>query len=381
MKLTYVLNLRGLGSAVTVARAGRGRRTRSDTGTPWRPNSGRGLSAVHRGVRGQRWTPRVDSPASVEPHEFSPLRAGSLGALPPSMPSPAHETLVTLLRNSPVLLPLLLDTMGLPPLPAPMTPDDATLRVANPVEVRPDLLLVEKALTGHWALVEVQLGIDPDKQRRWLAATALLYDARGTMGDLLVITHEASVAAWAHSVAQTTGPGGTHLSLHPRVLLLTREAVDRLLAADRPEMAVMAAWAVHDQTGRPAQKVVRAAFEQISNAPDPELRATLVRAMLSMLDNTLLHVVREMMMLNRSQFPITPALREFFREMEPFFAALAKVEAKAEAVIAVLDARGLLLDDASRARILACTDTATLDRWITRAATAPTLAAVFAEDA
>ncbi len=288
------------------------------------------------------------------------------------MPSPAHETLVTLLRDSPALLNLLLDAMGLPLLPAPLVPDDATLRVANPVEVRPDLLLVESGLKGHWALVEVQLGVDPDKQRRWLAATALLFDARGAMGDLVVITHDASVAAWARTIAQATGPGGTHLSLRPRVLLLTRDAVDRLLAAGRPEMAVMAAWAVHDQKGCPAQKVVRAAFTHIASTSDPELRATLVSAMLSMLDTDLLNVLREMIMLSPSQFPFNPAGEALRQEFE--------VLGQARALLSVLQARGLVVDEASRTRIVGCTDSATLDRWIVRAVTAPTVAAVFAAD-
>ncbi len=309
------------------------------------------------------------------------------------MPSPAHETLVTLLRDSPALLNLLLDTMGLAPLPGPLVPDDATLRVANPVEVRPDLLLVEGGLTGHWVLVEVQLGVDPDKQWRWLAATALLYDARRTTGDLLVITHDASVADWARSIAHATGPGGTHLALRPRVLLLTRDAVDRLLAADRPELAVMAAWAVHDQKGRPAQKVVRAAFAQIfSPSTDPELRARLLRAMLSMLDDKLLNVLREMIMLTPNKFPISPADEALLQDLEARMAA-AEARAKAleaaravlrnqaEAVITVLQARGLVVDEASRARILSCTRFAPLDRWLVRAVTAPTVAAVFTEDA
>ena len=92
----------------------------------------------------------------------------------------------------------------------------ATLRVANPAEVRPDLLLVEGDARGAWVQVEVQQAIDRDKPRRWQAATALRFGARGTMGDLVVITQEAHVAAWARSVTQATGPSGTHLALHPR---------------------------------------------------------------------------------------------------------------------------------------------------------------------
>ncbi len=58
-----------------------------------------------------------------------------------------------------------------------------------------------------------------------------------------------------------------------------------------------------------------------------------------------------------------------------------KAEGKAEAVLAVLQARGLMVDETSRACILSCTDPATLDRWIARAVTAPSAAAVLsAED-
>lgn len=47
-------------------------------------------------------------------------------------------------------------------------------------------------------------------------------------------------------------------------------------------------------------------------------------------------------------------------------------EGKASAILAFLAARGLPVDDATRARIEGCDDPATLDRWIARAATAAT---------
>jgi Uma2 family endonuclease len=54
-----------------------------------------------------------------------------------------------------------------------------------------------------------------------------------------------------------------------------------------------------------------------------------------------------------------------------------KVEGKAEAVIAVLNARGLVPTDPQRARLLACRDLAELDRWLALAATASSLNDVF----
>ena len=49
---------------------------------------------------------------------------------------------------------------------------------------------------------------------------------------------------------------------------------------------------------------------------------------------------------------------------------------EARAILTLLDARGLAVSDTVRARILGCTDLATLDRWVRRAATARTAAAI-----
>ena len=51
--------------------------------------------------------------------------------------------------------------------------------------------------------------------------------------------------------------------------------------------------------------------------------------------------------------------------------AQGKAQGKAQAVLAVLTARGVPVSSEVRAHIEACKDEATLDRWITRAATAP----------
>ncbi|MCC6216079.1 MAG: Uma2 family endonuclease [Polyangiaceae bacterium] len=47
-----------------------------------------------------------------------------------------------------------------------------------------------------------------------------------------------------------------------------------------------------------------------------------------------------------------------------------KIEGRAESVLAVLDARGLSVDEQQRARVLACTDVSRLDRWLRAAVTA-----------
>jgi len=56
-----------------------------------------------------------------------------------------------------------------------------------------------------------------------------------------------------------------------------------------------------------------------------------------------------------------------------------KREGKAEAIIAFLAARGIVVSEEARQRILSCTEPETLDRWVIRAATAATAEDVVAE--
>jgi hypothetical protein len=58
--------------------------------------------------------------------------------------------------------------------------------------------------------------------------------------------------------------------------------------------------------------------------------------------------------------------------------AAGKAEAKVEAILTVLETRGIPIDDAARARITACADAATLGRWLARAVTAASVEEVIA---
>lgn len=87
--------------------------------------------------------------------------------------------------------------------------------------------------------------------------------------------------------------------------------------------------------------------------------------MISMLGDPLVAVLKEMWM-KPLVFPESPAARE--------------LRGEARALLAVLAARRLNVDENARARVQACTDASTLDRWVTRAVTAATLDDVFVAD-
>src|SRR5262249_37194973 len=73
------------------------------------------------------------------------------------------------------------------------------------------------------------------------------------------------------------------------------------------------------------------------------------------------------------EFMTTAAYRhesEFARRLGSRFKAEGKAEGEASALVAILDARRIQVPDDVRAELMACTDTAQLEAWIRRAATA-----------
>ncbi len=298
------------------------------------------------------------------------------------MPSVAHETLLLILRAHPEWLLELLDATGAGAGAAARTADlavvDGTLRVAPPVEVRADLLLA-RGERGPWLMVEVQLEIDEEKLRRWLLATAVLFDSRGTMGDLVVITPHAHVARWARAMAKPTGALGTRVAVSPRVVWLSTAVAETLLDETRPELAFFAAWAMQDRHGRAAKRIVREAVRLAGALPEA-LQAPQIRAILSVVSEKMLAWLKETAM-NPATMPESPWYRRYREELEARGEARGrsegKAEGKAEGLLAVFAARQIAVSDATRTRVIGCNDATQLDTWIRRAATASSVEDVF----
>ena len=254
------------------------------------------------------------------------------------------------------------------------------------VEVRGDLLFVTGD-RGPWFLVEVQLDKDDAKARRWPLMTALLLDERGTMGDLVVITAQRHVAQWAASVADASGPMGTRLILTPIVILLDGKEAERFLDPEQPELCFLAAWTMHDRRGVEAQRVIDRCFALVDTIADRDLQKSLVRAIYNVLSDTLAERYKELVM-GLQSMPESPAFKALREELEARGRAEGKAEGKAEgeirgksaALIAVLEARMITIDEGGRARIESTRDSAQLDRWLRRAVTAASITELFASD-
>jgi hypothetical protein len=254
-----------------------------------------------------------------------------------------------------------------------VTVADSALRRIEPVELRPDLVL-SRGEDGPWVLVEVQRDVDPVKQRKWLLAAAMLYDARSVMGDIVVLTSRASVAEWARTVAQDVGALGKRVGLVPVVVPLTGEVAERLLDEAHPELTFFAAFAMHERRGPAARQVVSRAL-QLSDLLPEALQQAQLRAIFSVLSEPMLAWLEEVAIQPDSELE-SDALRAWMQRIE----ARGDARGEAQALLTVLAARGIAVDDQTRELVLACTDTATLGRWIARAATASALSEVFGGD-
>ena len=295
------------------------------------------------------------------------------------MPNAPHQIIVTLLSEQPELLQLLSEKLLHRTLPAGLVAVDSALRTGQPEEVRPDLVLEGP---GGWALVEVQNQLDPEKVRRWLLAVIIEYSQRKTMGDLVIVTASAAVARWARQVAAgLDGPLGTALSLKPVVLELTLNDVEPLLDEAHPELAFFAAWAMKERHGKKAQAIVRRALELSQKLPAP-LQQPVQRAIYNVLGEKMLAMLQEAAM-DPDKIPEGPAMKLLRLEMEKKIEAggraadLAKgmVEGRAESVLTVLTARGLVPTEEQKARLLGWgwTDLERLERALRRAVTAGTV--------
>jgi hypothetical protein len=290
------------------------------------------------------------------------------------MPNAPHQIAVTLLSEQPHLLSLLSELVLGKRLPSDLALTDSTLRLGDPAEVRPDLVL-----TGGsgWVLGEVQGEPDDDKAWRWPLAMAIKTDQTRLPGDLVVLTFNRAVAAWAKRVGRHRGSLGTTFSVKPVVLLVDGAVVERLLDERHPELAFFAAWAMQERHGREARATVLRALELSQNLPEPR-QAPMRRAIYDVLSERMLAFLKEAAM-NVDQIPEGPAMRLF--RLEAFAEGEAKgkaegrvegeakgrVEGKAEALLAVLAARALPIRDDQRQLLLGCSDGVRLDGYLRRA--------------
>ncbi|CAN98586.1 MULTISPECIES: hypothetical protein [Sorangium] len=284
------------------------------------------------------------------------------------MPSVTHEALVELFKNRPTLAAEMLhDALGHPvPTFTEARVESSDLTEIVPSDRRADVVVVllvgEQQQPAMAIVVEVQLGVDPDKPYVWPVYVTQTRARHRCPTGLLVVTINAAMARWSARPIDTGHPGWT---LTPLVLGPQRVPVvtDAGQAKAAPEVAVLSAMA-HGQSD--AAEAIGVAFLAAAPGLDEERRAVYGDLVLSSL-NAAARRKLEAMMKSGYQFQSEFA-RSYVAKGRQEGRKEGILEAKAHDVLAILEARGLEVPAEVRERVLASTDLDELDRWIRRAA-------------
>jgi len=288
------------------------------------------------------------------------------------MPSLDHESLILLFRNQPELAAQLLRdalNLELPPYTeARLASSDLTEVV--PAEFRADAVVLfvnNQPVLG--VIVEVQLARVDQKLFAWPAYVSVLRSRHKCPVELLVLTHDRAVAAWAAKPILLDLAGES--VLRPRVLGPDAVPVvtDRDWAAREPELAVLSAMTHGKGDTEIAVAIALAASSAFGHLPaDQQL------LYLAFIESALGDAARKAFEMHPEAEEI---VEKFINERQQRSFEKGRATEKAAAVLDVLDARGVAVTPEQRERILACTDLEVLTRWVRRAVTVASTAALF----
>lgn len=272
-----------------------------------------------------------------------------------------HEGLLLLFRNRPELAPeLLRDVLGLQlPQWTEARVESAELTEVVPTEYRADLVVLLLEGKPCFAIVvEVQLSRNEDKRKSWPLYLTSLRSRVGCPTALLIVAPDATMARWCAQPIELGHPG---FVLQP--LVMGPDAIpvilDEQVAREDPELAVLSAMAHgHEEVGASIAHTVLAAVAGL-DAERVRLYVDLAMASLSEAARTALEAL-----MHRGTYEYQS---EFARKYVAQGREQGLHEGERAALLEVLDARGLQVDEPTRQQILACTDPAQLKLWLRKA--------------
>ncbi|WP_437286619.1 hypothetical protein [Sorangium sp. So ce406] len=283
------------------------------------------------------------------------------------MPTLEHNALVEMFREHPELAPRFLATLlhvEVPPHAA-VAVVESSLDQLIPVEFRADLVLELRGATGMLVLaivVEVQRDVDPDKKFSWPTYVTVVRARKRCGTVVLVVAPDAGVAAWAaENIDLGLGLGNVApLVLGPAVV---PEITDPADAEKETELAVLSA--VAHGNGPNGLTVVQAALVALGRLDQEHAMVyfqLIWNGLREPMRQALEALVMERQIEGEATFPqfVQRLIDRGMREGE----LKGMREGKRDTLLRLLARAGIGLTENESARIQACTDVATLDRWI-----------------
>ncbi|WP_304453454.1 hypothetical protein [Nocardiopsis sp. YSL2] len=298
------------------------------------------------------------------------------------MPGFDHELKVRLFQNNPELAPVMLrDTIGFP------VPDYARVELGctdhtklKPVPFKSDSVVVlydEHGAKQMAIIAEVQHKKDPDKPYSWPLYVATVWEIIRCPVRLMVVCPDSSTERWAREPIRFEA-GGTALA--PAVMGPSNTPVidDIERAQALPELAVLSAAAHGDD---PA--VLKAAEAALDPLPD-HTRLIYNDFIESKLSESARLMWEELMATGTYEWQSDFA-RKYVGQGRAEGREVGREEGREEgrllathdALLRLLERRGIPVSEHERSRINACDDLDQLDTWFDRAITATSTAELF----
>jgi hypothetical protein len=291
------------------------------------------------------------------------------------MPSLEHNAIVDMFREDPELAPhflALLFGVDVPPH-ASAAVVESSLDQLVPVEFRADLVLELRDDEGAIVLaivVEVQRDEDPDKKFSWPVYVTVVRAKKRCDTVVLVIAPDAAVAAWA---AENIDLGLGLGNVKPLVLgpAAVPEITDPAEAEKEPELAVLSA--VAHGNGPNGRAVIETALVALGRL-DAEHAAVYFHIIWNALREPMRRALEALVMERQAEKKMT--FPPFMQRLIDDGTRAGELKGRREALFRLVARAGITLTEDDRARIAACDDPATLDRWVTNVLGAKTAADV-----
>ncbi|WP_437934399.1 hypothetical protein [Sorangium sp. So ce341] len=311
------------------------------------------------------------------------------------MPTLEHNALVEMFRDQPALAPRLLATLFHVEVPphASAAVVESSLDQLLPVEFRADLVLELRDASGALVLaivLEVQRDMDPNKKFSWPTYVTVVRARKRCCTVVLVVAPDAGVAAWA-AESIDLGLGLGHVA--PLVLgpAVVPEITDPDEAEAETELAVLSA--VAHGNGPNGRAVVLAALAALGRLDQEHAMVyfqLIWNALREPMRQALEALVMERQIEGEATFPpfvqklidrgklegMREGKLEGMREGELKGMREGELKGKRDTLLRLLARARMVLSENESARIQACTDIATLDRWIDNVLGAKTAAEV-----
>ena len=310
------------------------------------------------------------------------------------MPSPEHEAPLELIRQNPMVVAALLRRAGI------KVPDDVTatvgsadMSIVTAKQAIGDNLTILTDTAGRAIRVtinEPQRTKEDSKCWSWPVYLTVARSRYKCAATLLVICYDKRTADWARQPIETGHPD---FVLRPVVIDAsnTPDPADPALAEVAPELVVLAAHTgALDLDDAQARDLVTATVSSLDKD-----RAVLYASLILNVASTSARSALEDLM-TTAGIKIYPAAVQFAENLERLKEeakaegralgeaegrALGEAEGRAsgevEMLLLIVAKRGIAVDDETRDRILACTDTATIESWADRVLTGTTAAEIF----